>query len=164
MINKITNWWMSLLNGGSEGEVAVDTKLPQDYCSQDNTIPPDVSEPVVSFYNAVISDPKRFYFKWEAGFHISIFYCYDRQLKKGYALEEKGWASRFYPLSSLKTCGVEVKLENISFLTSLELRFIYDKLVQPAKDRQRKYTEIKTARKLRNQRSKLTKLYKGDQQ
>ncbi len=132
----------------------------------------NISEPVLSFVEEVKTNPKRF------GFHKAVsnghYLLVDKNNRVSYGFKQgmiyHPFLMRDVAQSFIKTLPVfesenyKIKVEQVSWLTEDEEKYLYKELYEPRIKREERYKEVLHLRKEKNHRRKLRKLYQKEKQ
>ncbi len=151
----------------------------KDYCkkkSKEKVTPPkksiNISEPVLSFVEEVKTNPKRFglYRAVSNGHYLLV----DKNNRVSYGFKQgmiyHPFLMRDAAQSFIETLPVfesenyKIKVEQVSWLTEDEEKYLYKELYEPHIARKERYKEVLRIRKEKNHRRKLRKLYQKEKQ
>lgn len=132
----------------------------------------NISEPVLSFVEEVKNSPKSFglYKSVSNGHYLLV----DKNNSVSYGFKQgmlyHPFLMRDVPQSFIETLPVfesenyKIKVEQVSWLTEDEEKYLYKELYEPSIKREERYKEVLHLRKEKNHRRKLRKLYQKEKQ
>ncbi len=148
----------------------------KDYCKKKPKDTPkksiNISEPVLSFVEEVKNNPKSFglYKSVSNGHYLLV----DKNNNVSYGFKQGMLYHPFLmgdvPQSFIETLPVfesenyKIKVEQVSWLTEDEEKYLYKELYEPHIKREERYKEVLRIRKEKNHRGKLRKLYQKEKQ